>query len=406
MLTRLPAERNRSPGRVGGWTGRLPARRISYGPVRFRLRRVRAAVGAAVLVLGNGAAALAVEARATPAGVESEAAAWLATIEADPGLQAFVDGTVAALRKTDPALRRQTIRVGVIDLPSAGPARLAHWNGTSPVYPASVPKFVYLMAAFAWRDEGRLKIDPTFDRELREMVYASSNKATQKVVARLTGTRPGPRLGLSEYRAFRDKRLAVKRWLASLGITDLHTVHPTYDGGDISPREEQFLSDPAMPGCLPARSGAFRNRQAMTAVGSTRLLALLATDRALAPATGEEVRRRMQRDVGKQPYLRHRIAGGAARSPGFKVYSKTGTWVRFTPMPASSATARDIRSSWPRSSRAPRVIAARSSPTSPTGWCATSSRASSPASGSTSVQVCRPVRLECRGSTRWEDDRS
>ena len=311
---------------LGGWTSLLPARRISYGPVRFRLRCVRAAVGAAVLVLAGGTAALAVEAPTTSAGAESEAAAWLATIEADPQLQTFVDGTVAALRKTDPALRRQTIHVAVIDLPTAGPARLAHWNGTSPVYPASVPKFVYLMAAFGWRDEGRLEIDPTFDRELREMVYASSNNATQKVVARLTGTRPGPRLGLSEYRAFRDKRLAVKRWLARLGITDLHTVHPTYDGGDISPREQQFLSDPALPGCLPARSGAFRNRQAMTAVGSARLLALLATDHALAPATCEEVRRRMQRDVAKQPYLRHRIAGGATRSPGFEVYSKTGTW--------------------------------------------------------------------------------
>jgi beta-lactamase class A len=286
---------------------------------------VGAALAAAVLAVGNGAAA-----RTDPTppatAVEAEATAWLATIEPDPELQAFVDTSVAALRETDPALRRQTVRVAIIDLPTTGPARLAHWNGTSPVYPASVPKFVYLMAAFAWRDAGRLEIDPTFDRELREMVYASSNKATQKVVARLTDTRPGPRLGRAEYQAFRDKRLAVKRWLARFGITDLHMVHPTYDGGDISPREAQFLSDPAVPGCLPARGSEYRNRQAMTALGSAQLLALLATDRALAPITCEEVRRRMQRDLGKQPYLRYRIAGGAQRAPGFEVYSKTGTW--------------------------------------------------------------------------------
>ncbi len=300
--------------------------RISYAPVRSRLRCVPAVLGATLLLLGCGAGALAVEATARPAGAGSGAAAWLATIEADARLQVFVDGAVAALGKTDPALRRQTVRAAVIDLPTAGPARLAHWNGTSPVYPASVPKFVYLMAAFAWRDAGRLPIDPSFDRDLREMVYASSNKATQKVVARLTGTRPGARLGPAEYRDFRDRRLAVKRWLASLGITDLHTVHPTYDGGDISPREQQFLTDPALPRSLPAHNDAFRNRQAMTAAGSARLLALLATDRALAPASCEEVRRRMQRDVAKQPYLRSRIAGGAARSPGFEVYSKTGTW--------------------------------------------------------------------------------
>ncbi len=254
------------------------------------------------------------------------ATAWLATVEQDAKLQAFFDDTIKALRKTDAALRQQTIRTAVIDIPVKGPARLAHWKGDSPVYPASVPKFVYLMAAFAWRDAGMLEIDPELDRHLRAMTYSSSNKATQRVVAKLTDTTPGARLSKEEYEAFRTKRHLVKRWLADLGITDLHTVHPTYDGGDISARERQFLEDPTVPGCLPKRSGDLRNRQAMTADDSVRLLALLATDRALAPVSCEEVRRRMQRDVRKQGYLRHRIAGGAMRTAGVEVYSKTGTW--------------------------------------------------------------------------------
>jgi hypothetical protein len=182
------------------------------------------------------------------------------------------------------------------------------------------------MAAFAWRDAGMLEIDSEIDGQLRAMTYASSNKATQQVVARLTDTKPGPRLSQNDYVTFRDKRHMVKRWLAELGVTDLHVVHPTYDGGDISPCEQQFLADRTVPGSLPAQDGKLRNRQAMTANGSVRLLALLATDRALAPATSEEVRRRMQRDVAKQPYLQHRIAGGAARTAGVEVYSKTGTW--------------------------------------------------------------------------------
>lgn len=254
------------------------------------------------------------------------AVAWLATVEHDTQLQAFFDDTIRALRDADAPLRHQTIRAAVIDLPPKGPARLAHWKGDSPVYPASVPKFVYLMATFAWRDAGILAIDPDLDRHLRAMIYTSSNKATQRVVARLTDTQPGPRLAQNDYVTFRDKRHTVKRWLAELGVTDLHTVHPTYDGGDISAREQQFLEDPTVPGCLPQRDGKLRNRQAMTANGSVRLLALLATDRALAPASCEEIRRRMQRNVAKQPYLRHRIAGGAARTPGVEVYSKTGTW--------------------------------------------------------------------------------
>jgi beta-lactamase class A len=254
------------------------------------------------------------------------ATAWLATIENDPQFQSFFDDTIEKLRATDEALRHQTIRAAVIDLPLKGPARLAHWNGDSPVYPASVPKFVYLMAAFAWRDAGALEIDSELDRNLRAMIYSSSNRATQGVVARLTDTEPGPRLSATDYVIFRDQRHLVKRWLASLGITSLHTVHPTYDGGDISARERQFLEDPNVAGSLPKQSGDLRNRQAMTANGSARLLALLATDRALAPATSEEVRRRMYRDIAKQPYLRHRIAGGGARTRGVEVYAKTGTW--------------------------------------------------------------------------------
>lgn len=278
-------------------------------------------------VLANAACVAAAD-RAEPVGGthDQEAAAWLATIKRDPPLQEFFERTIEELRDADPALRHQKIRAAVIDLPASGAARLAQWNGNSPVYPASVPKFVYLMAAFAWRDAGALEIDAEVDRDLRQMIYASSNKATQRVVARLTDTEPGPRLAQSDYVTFRNKRHRVKRWLAELGITDLHTVHPTYDGGDISAREKQFLQDSTVAGGLPQKNGDYPNRQAMTANGTVRLLALLATDRALSPATSEEVRRRMQRSVAKQPYLRYRIAGGAERTPGVEVYAKTGTW--------------------------------------------------------------------------------
>lgn len=38
------------------------------------------------------------------------------------------------------------------------------------------------------------------------------------------------------------------------------------------------------------------------------------------------VRMRMRRDPAKQPYLIHRIAGGAVGTADVEVYSKTGTW--------------------------------------------------------------------------------
>ena len=45
-----------------------------------------------------------------------------------------------------------------------------------------------------------------------------------------------------------------------------------------------------------------------------------------SPGRGAAVRRRMRRDPAEQPYLAHRIAGGAARLPNLEVYSKSGTW--------------------------------------------------------------------------------
>jgi beta-lactamase class A len=242
-------------------------------------------------------------------------------------LQAFLDTSIEELLAADTALRRQNLHVGVIDLPVAGPPRRAGWNGDVPVYPASVVKFVYLMAAYAWRDAGRLEIDPAFDRQLGAMIHVSSNRATQVVLRRLTDTQAGPELGSGEYADFRERRHRVKRWLVDLGVDDLHAVHPTYDGGgDLYGRDLQFLRDRDVPGALPKQNGPYFNRQAMTADGTARLLALLALDRALSPSTSAEVRERMRRDVRRQPYLARRIAGGAGEAQELEVFSKTGTW--------------------------------------------------------------------------------
>ena len=79
-------------------------------------------------------------------------------------------------------------------------------------------------------------------------------------------------------------------------------------------------------GGIASPDGTLHNRQAMSAVGTAKLLALLATDHALSPANSAEVRRRMLRDPVKQRYLAHRIAGGAVKTRNVEVYSKTGTW--------------------------------------------------------------------------------
>jgi beta-lactamase class A len=284
--------------------------------------RVRLGCAAGLLVAAGLACA------AATAETASDSRAYLATIEPAADLQAFLDRTLAELRARDARLRgARAVRVALLDLPPGEPPRLAHHHGDVPIYPASVIKFVYLMAAYAWRDAGRLTIDPALDAEIEGMIFASSNTATQRVFAAITGTRPGPELAGADYADYRERRLAVQRWIDSLGVTGLHCVNPTYDGGgDLAGRDLQFVRDAGVPGGLPASNGELRNRNGMTAIGTVQILALLATDRAHAPETSAAVRQRMRRDLRRQPHLAARIAGGASRLPGLEVYAKSGTW--------------------------------------------------------------------------------
>ena len=217
--------------------------------------------------------------------------------------------------------------IALIDLSPGETPRVAHRNGYDPFYPASVVKFVYLMAAYAWKEQGRLRVEGELDQQLTSMIYNSSNVATQQVFRTLTRTEAGPILGDEEYAEFRESRLKVKRWLEDLGVEGIHCILPTYNGGgDLFGRDMQLLQDAGMKGGISNANGTLKNRQAMTAVATAELLALLASDLALTPNSSAEVRRRMQRDPAKQPYQRYRIAGGAMKISGVEVYSKSGTW--------------------------------------------------------------------------------
>src|SRR5262245_59212784 len=103
-------------------------------------------------------------------GDAAAARAYVASIRPSPELQAFLDRTVDAALAADPALRRAGLRVALLDLSRGGPPLLAERRGTAPVYPASVVKFVYLMAAYHWREQGELSIDPGLDGQIDEMI--------------------------------------------------------------------------------------------------------------------------------------------------------------------------------------------------------------------------------------------
>ena len=189
-----------------------------------------------------------------------EAAEWLASIAPCAELKAFLDGAMADLLvRGDAKLRAAKVRVALIDLAHGEPPRLAHHHGDGPDLPGERGEVRLPDGGLRWQEEGRLTIERRLDRELEAMIRQSSNQATRKVFARLTDTEPGPELSPDEYRDFRERRLAVKRWLVSLGIDDLHCVNPTYDGdGDLFGRDQQFLARRTVEGGLGAAAATTR----------------------------------------------------------------------------------------------------------------------------------------------------
>ncbi len=250
--------------------------------------------------------------------------------------------STASLAK-DARLRDAKVRVALLDLAHGEPPALAHHHGDAPIYPASVVKFVYLMAAYRWQEQGRLRIEGDFDRELSEMIRQSSNQATRKVFARLTDTEPGPELPPDAYRDFRERRLAVKRWLDALGIDDLHCVNPTYDGnGDLFGRDAQFIRDASVAAAASAARSP--NRQAMTAIGTAKLLALLATDRALTPEdSADRAPSHAARPEGAAATSRRASRAAPRASAGSRSMRRAARGARSTPTPASCGTSRGGR---------------------------------------------------------------
>lgn len=254
-----------------------------------------------------------------------EARAFLASVEADSGLQIWLEDEIGRLLAQDSRARAARLGIALLDLRTGQPPRLAHHNGDAGFYPASVVKFVYLLAAYAWAEQGRLQIDDALASRLDAMIRAGSNPATQGVVRTLTGTEPGPELEPVAYAAFRGRRLAVKRWLQGLGVTGIHSLHPTYDGGgDLYGRDRQLMRDASLS--VGVTDGDLVSRNAMSALDTAKLLALLATGRGLSPRTAAEVCGRMRRDPRTLPEQARRIAGGTLNIPGVEVYSQAGRW--------------------------------------------------------------------------------
>jgi beta-lactamase class A len=239
----------------------------------------------------------------------------------DPALQDLVNRAAReALEKfKDKKLEESNLAITLIDLSDPQRPLQASFRGSEPVYPASVVKMFYLARAHQLLEDGKLKESVELRRALKDMIVDSSNDATSFVLDVITGTTSGAELKGAELKKWAEKRNSVNRYFAELGYTKINVNQKTFCEGPYG-REQLF------------RGTKGENRNKLTTDSTARLLAEIATARAVTTERSAAMMELLKRDFsGKSADADDQAHGftAIALEPGARLWSKAG-WTSTT----------------------------------------------------------------------------
>ncbi|MCY7323609.1 MAG: class A beta-lactamase-related serine hydrolase [Phormidesmis sp. CAN_BIN36] len=193
------------------------------------------------------------------------------------------------------------------------------YRGVERIYPASVVKLFYLVAAQEWLEKGMIQTSNEFERALRDMIVDSSNDATSLVMDILTGTTSGPELPAAPFETWKQQRNIVNRYFQGLGWPELTTVNmnqKTWCDGPYG-RERAFVGD------------TFENRNMLTTHAVARLLHSIIGGVAVSAARSQTMMNLLRRslnlhDLKADP--ENQVAGflGGGLPQGAQLWSKAG----------------------------------------------------------------------------------
>ncbi|MDC3031938.1 class A beta-lactamase-related serine hydrolase [Prochlorococcus sp. AH-716-P08] len=115
-------------------------------------------------------------------------------------------------------------------------------NHKKMVYPASIVKLVYGLAAFYWIKKGSLLLSDELNDAVRKMLSLSSNNATSFLIDLLTGTTSGPCIEGELWENWKYQRSIINDWLHDLNWEELSGINccqKTWDDGPYG-REKEF----------------------------------------------------------------------------------------------------------------------------------------------------------------------
>jgi beta-lactamase class A len=203
--------------------------------------------------------------------------------------------------------------VTLVDLRNPDRPTAASHRGSEQIYPASVVKLFYLVAAHRWLEDGRLEDTPELRRALRDMIVLSYNEATHYVLDLLTGTTSGPELPPAELESWHDRRNAVNRYFASLGYTNINANKKPWCEGPYG-RETQAIKQ-------------FKpSRNLLTTDATARLMTDIATGKAVNSGRCKEMMKLLSRNPSEKPTEESQVTGftGQGLPAGAALWSKAG----------------------------------------------------------------------------------
>lgn len=232
-----------------------------------------------------------------------------------PRVQKIVDQAVQRTVKqfAEKKLEADQIAVTLVDLRDpTNPVQASHRGGEQ-IYPASVIKLFYLVAAHRWMEDGRLKDSEELRRAMRDMIVDSYNEATGYIVDLLTDTTSGPELSPDDMEIWYEKRNAVNRYFGSLGYKSINVNRKPWCEGPYG-REKQSvnLHKP-------------NHRNWLTTDATARLLTEIVTGRSVTPERSRQMMELLRRDpFNPKAESQSREYTGKALSEGSTLWSKAG----------------------------------------------------------------------------------
>ena len=238
-------------------------------------------------------------------------------------LQSLVDeaARVTLAKFADKKLEEKQLSITLIDLGDPAHPVTASFRGNERIYPASVIKLFFLVAAHRWLEDKKIEDTPELRRALKDMIVDSSNEATQYIVDVLSRSTGGFELPPREMKIWQYRRDAVNRYFTSLGYTNINTNQKTFCE-DAYGREKV------------SRGPKGENRNKLTTDATARLMMEIATGRSVTPERSARMMELLKRDYSRTSADKddqaHGFTGIALQGvKGARLWSKAG-WTSTT----------------------------------------------------------------------------